>query len=61
MKPTLNREQEAIVFEAWRKFSDWCREHDPDGELGTLEAVDAYSGWCAEQETAFTDDFGEKS
>lgn len=34
---------------AWGAFDQWCREHDPDGELEPLERVDAYSKWAAEQ------------
>lgn len=33
--------------EAFRVFERWQAEHDPDGELGILEAVAAYYDWAA--------------
>lgn len=33
--------------EAYRAFERWRAEHDPDGEMGILEAATAYYEWAA--------------
>lgn len=37
---------ENITMEAFSLFGRWCRIHDPDGNLGILEAVTKYNEWC---------------
>ncbi len=35
-----------IVADAWAAFNQWCREHNPDGDMDTLECTEAYGKWC---------------
>lgn len=37
---------EQIVADAWAAFDQWCREHDPEGDMDALERVEAYGKWC---------------
>lgn len=34
-----------IVATAWDDFDKWAALHDPDGEMGHLERIDAYDAW----------------
>lgn len=45
-----------IVVEAFSIFAAWCREHDPDGEMGTDEAIAAYTRWCAQHSPKVSDE-----
>lgn len=35
-----------IAAEAHRAFDLWRTEHDPEGEMNLLDAINAYSKWC---------------
>lgn len=37
---------EDVYRDAWEAFSEWCRKHDPDGEMSALEQTEAYGKWC---------------
>lgn len=37
---------EKIVAEAFAAFDQWCKEHDPEGEMDTEQRVEAYGRWC---------------
>lgn len=33
---------EEITAEAWKRFEEWCRKHDPEGNMDTLDLANAY-------------------
>lgn len=45
----MYRTREEVIAgeaEAFRCFSRWCAEHDPDGEMEILDAAMAYAAWA---------------
>ena len=33
---------EQIAAEAWKRFEEWCRKYDPEGNMDTLDLANAY-------------------